>query len=79
MARLTATGLMQPQSTWSLTAGQAMLRSLMGGAGHRQLDRRLTEVGQLGGVGAALVCDYAASRAPVISAQSSKAWARAVR
>jgi hypothetical protein len=46
---------------------------------HRQLDRRLTEVGQLGGVGAALVCDYAASRAPVISAQSSKAWARAVR
>ena len=32
MARLTATGLMQPQSTWSLTAGQAMLRSLMGGA-----------------------------------------------
>src|SRR4051794_25823140 len=38
-------------------------------AGHRQLDRRLTEVGQLAGVGAALVCDYAASRAPAISAQ----------
>jgi dihydroxyacid dehydratase/phosphogluconate dehydratase len=46
---------------------------------HRQLDRRLTEVGQLAGLGAALVCDYAASRAPAISAQSSKAWARAAR
>ena len=34
MTRLAATGLMQPHSAWlrSLTAGQAMLRSLMGGA-----------------------------------------------
>ncbi|HYI07138.1 MAG TPA: hypothetical protein VD858_19785, partial [Reyranella sp.] len=33
MTRLTAAGLMQPHSAWlrSLTASQAMLRSLMGG------------------------------------------------
>jgi hypothetical protein len=54
-------------------------RSIKGYERHRQLDRRLTTVGQLAGVGAALVCDYAARRTPEISAQSSKAWARAVR
>ena len=34
MGRLAATGLVQPQSAWSrsLTAGQAMMRSLMGSA-----------------------------------------------
>ena len=47
--------------------------------GHRQLVGRLIAMEPYDGVSAALVCDYAASRAPAISAQSSKAWARAAR
>ena len=47
--------------------------------GHRQLVGRLIAVRRYNGVGADLVCDYAASRAPAISAQVTKAWERAAR
>src|SRR4051794_11178450 len=47
--------------------------------GHRQLVGRLIAMEPYDGVSANLGCDYAASRAPAISAQSSKVWERAVR
>lgn len=48
-------------------------------ARHRQLVGRLIAVGRYDGMSADLVNDYAASWAPAILAQSSKAWARAAR
>jgi hypothetical protein len=45
----------------------------------RQVVGRLIAMEPYGGVSADLVCDYAASRAPAISAQVTKAWARAAR